>query len=85
MRFSGAEVTIQIKATVIGAETVADVALRDAVEDNNLQLENDSGDRLMSYNTRASKMPWIYKCGKTDTMFKCTLFSAIQKFANSKD
>jgi uncharacterized protein YejL (UPF0352 family) len=80
MSFSDAEVNIKVKATVIGAETFDDAILKTTAAANKLRLKNDSGDQLVRYNSRAHKMPWIYKCGKTGKMFKCDLAGAKRRF-----
>jgi hypothetical protein len=71
MRFSEAEVEIKVKAKVGGAKTRGDELLEMMAELKGLKTKNSAGDELVKYNSRAYKMPFVYKCGKTGKMYKC--------------
>ena len=43
---------------------------------------NIYGDTIVEYNSRAHKMPWIYKCGKTGKQYKTTSNNAYERFAS---
>ena len=81
MRFSEAEVEIKVKAKVKGAKTRTDSILESMAKIHGLKLKNSFGDELVQYNSRAYKMPFVYKCGKTGKMFKCDDRSAKTRFA----
>lgn len=81
MKFSEAEVEIKVKAKVKGAKTRTDSLLETMAQLKGLKLQNSFGDELVSYNTRAHKMPFVFKCGKTGKMFKCDERVAKIRFA----
>lgn len=81
MKFSEAEVEIKVKAKVKGAKTMSNAILESMAELNGLKLKNSAGDELVDYNTRAHKMPFVYRCGKTGKMFKCDERLAKIRFA----
>jgi len=81
MKFSEAEVEIKIKAKVKGAKTSADGLLETMAKIKGLKLKNSAGDELVEYNTRAHKMPFVYRCGGTGKMFKCDERMAKIRFA----
>ena len=81
MKFSEAEVEIKIKAVVKGAKTRTNVILESRVKALGLKITNQFGDELVDYNTRAYKMPFVYKCAKTGKMFKCDDRMAKMRFA----
>ena len=81
MKFSEAEVEIKVKATVKGAKTQADGALEVMAKMVGLKMKNDAGDQLVSFNSRAYKMPYNFKCGRTGGMFKCSEHEAKLRFA----
>lgn len=81
MKFSEAEVEIKVKATIKGATTLSDTILSTRAASLNLKLKNSFGDELVSYNTRAHKMPFVFKCGKTGKTFKCDERMAKMRFA----
>ena len=71
MKFSEAEVEIKVKAKVKGAKTRADSLIETMAKIKGLKLKNSAGDELVEYNTRAHKMPFVFRCAKTGKMFKC--------------
>jgi hypothetical protein len=81
MKFSEAEVEIKVKAKVKGAKTRTDSMLETMAQINGLKLKNSAGDELVEYNTRAQKMPFVFKCAKTGKMFKCDERMAKMRFA----
>ena len=81
MKFSSAEVEIKVKAKIKGAKTRTNVILESRVKALGLKITNQFGDELVDYNTRAYKMPFVYKCAKTGKMFKCDDRMAKMRFA----
>lgn len=81
MKFSESEVEIKVTAKVKGAKTFSNVILESRIAALGLKLKNKFGDELVDYNTRAYKMPFVYRCGKTGKMFKCDDRSAKMRFA----
>ena len=82
MKFSEAEVEIKVKAKVKGAKTMTNAILETRVAALGIKLKNQFGDELVDYNTRAYKMPFVYRCGKTGKMFKCDERLAKMRFAS---
>lgn len=81
MKFSEAEVEVKVKAKVKGAKTFTNVILESRVSALGLKMKNSFGDELVDYNTRAHKMPFVYRCGKTGKLFKCDDRMAKMRFA----
>ena len=81
MSFGDAEVSIKIKATIKGAKTAADSMTEMMVKSAALVSPNKGGDTIVEFNSRANKMPWIYKCGKTGKQYKTTDSNAKLRFA----
>ena len=81
MKFSEAEVEIKVRAKVKGAKTLTNVILESRAAALGLKIKNSLGDELVDYNTRAPKMPFVFKCGKTGKMFKCDERLAKIRFA----
>lgn len=81
MKFSEAEVEIKVKAKVKGAKTFTNVILESRANALGLKMKNSAGDELVEYNTRAHKMPFVFKCAKTGKMFKCDERMAKMRFA----
>jgi len=61
MKFSDVEVTIKVEAKVKGAKTVSNEILESRANVLGLKMKNKAGDELVDYNTRAYKMPFVYK------------------------
>lgn len=81
MSFSDSEVNIKVSAKVKGAQTMADVMLITRAQVLGLSLEkNGYGEKLVGYNSRAYKMPFIYET-KNGKRFKCDERSAKLRFA----
>jgi uncharacterized protein YejL (UPF0352 family) len=70
MKFSEAEVEIKVTAKVIGMKTRADSILETMIKLKGLKLKNDKGDELISYNSHAHKMPYIYQ-NAAGKRYKC--------------
>lgn len=81
MKFSESEVEIKVSAKVKGAKTLTNVILESRAAALGLKIKNSFGDELVDYNTRAQKMPFVFKCGKTGKMFKCDERNAKIRFA----
>jgi len=81
MRFSDAEVTIKVEAKIKGAVSRSTQLVETMAKARGLVMKNKHGDVLTSYNTRAHKMPFVYKCASTGKMFKCSAESAEMRFA----
>ena len=81
MSFSEAEVSIKIKAKIKGAKTRADSMTEMMVKSSGLKMVASNGDTIVEYNSRARKMPWVYKCGTTGKMYKCSEDNATRRFA----
>jgi hypothetical protein len=81
MKFSEAEVEIKVKAKVKGAKTFTNVILESRIAALGLKMKNQFGDELVDYNTKAYKMPFVYRCATTGKMFKCDERMAKMRFA----
>jgi uncharacterized protein YejL (UPF0352 family) len=81
MKFSEAEVEIKVKAKVKGAKTFSNAILESRVASLGIKMKNQFGDELVDYNTKAYKMPFVYRCAKTGKMFKCDERMAKMRFA----
>jgi uncharacterized protein YejL (UPF0352 family) len=81
MKFSDAEVEIKVKAKVKGAQTLSNAILESRAASLGMKLKNQFGDELVEYNTKAYKMPFVYRCGKTGKMYKCDERVAKMRFA----
>lgn len=80
MSFDDAEVSIKVKAKVKGAVTLEDKVLLMEVKNLGLKMSNSRGDKLVKYNTRARKMPFVYS-DASGKMYKCCMATARQRFA----
>lgn len=81
MRFSEAEVDIKVKAKVKGVKTRTDAILEMAAKNAGItNLQNSRGEKLVGYNSRSYKYPFIYETSN-GKKFKCTEQSAKIKFA----
>lgn len=81
MKFSEAEVEIKIKAKVKGAKTSADSLLETMAKIKGLKLKNSAGDELIEFNTRAYKMPFVYRNASDGKLYKCDERMAKMRFA----
>ena len=81
MRFSQSEVDIKVKAKVKGAKTLSNTVLESRIKSLGLVMKNKFGDELVDYNTRAYKMPFVYKCAKTKKLYKCDQRTVETRFA----
>jgi hypothetical protein len=81
MKFSEAEVEIKVKAKVNGAKTFSNTILESRIAALGLKMKNQFGDELVDYNTKAYKMPFVYRCAKTGKMFKCDERMVKMRFA----
>lgn len=81
MRFSSAEVEIKVKAKIEGEKTRSESLVETIAKANGLKLKNAQGDMLVEYNSRAYKMPYVFKCGKTGKLFKCDVRGVKLRFA----
>jgi len=62
MSFDSAEVSVKINFKVSGAETQDDKTLKAMAKIHRLDLNSSGpeGEKLIGYNTRARKTPWIF-------------------------
>ena len=63
IRFSGADARMQITAKVKGAVTKEDRLLEAQIAKHNLREVNGVGEKLVGYNARASRYPFVYTLG----------------------
>lgn len=80
IRYSTNEVEVKLTAKICGAKSFATTMVEQKAARLGLQMVNFRGDRLVEYNSRAYKMPYIYIDGRTGERFKCTETVAIAKF-----
>ena len=81
MKFSEAEVEIKVTAKVKGAKTFTDVILESRAAALGLKMKNKLGDELVEYNTRAYKMPFVYRNAADGKLYKCDERMAKMRFA----
>lgn len=81
MKFSEAEVEIKVKAKIVGAKTFTNVILESRASALGLKLKNKLGDELVDYNTRAHKMPFVYRNALDGKLYKCDERMAKMRFA----
>jgi hypothetical protein len=81
MKFSANEVEIKVKAKVKGAKTLTNVILESRVAALGIKLKNKAGDELVDYNTRAPKMPFVYRNAADGKLYKCAEMMAKIRFA----
>ena len=82
MRFSDAEVDIKVKAKIKGAATRTDKQLELYAKMAGVtKFENDRGDKLVGYNSRSYKYPFIYVNGLDGKRYKCDERTVKMKFA----
>lgn len=81
MRFSDAEVDIKVKAVVKGAKTRTDEQLELMAKLAGItKFENSRGEKLVKYNSRSYKYPYVYQ-GANGQMYKCSEAQAKMLFA----
>lgn len=82
MRFSESEVDIKVKAKIKGATTRTDKQLELYAKIAGVtKFENDRGDKLVGYNSRSYKYPFIYLNGLDGKRYKCDERTVKMKFA----
>jgi hypothetical protein len=81
MKFSANEVEIKVKAKVKGAKTLTNAILESRVAALGIKLKNKAGDELVDYNTRAPKMPFVYRNAADGKLYKCAEMMAKIRFA----
>jgi hypothetical protein len=81
MKFSENEVEIKVTAKVKGAKTFTNVILETRAAALGLKLKNKFGDELVDYNTRAHKMPFVYRKAEDGKLYKCDERMAKMRFA----
>ena len=80
MKFSDAEVEIKVKAKVKGAKTFSNTILETRIASLGLKMTNSVGDKLVDYNTRSWKMPYVYETAN-GKRYKCDEASVKMWFA----
>lgn len=81
MKFSEAEVEIKVKAKIVGAKTFTDAILETRAAALGLTLKNKFGDELVEYNSRAYKMPFVYRNAADGKLYKCDERLAKMRFS----
>jgi hypothetical protein len=81
MKFSEGDVEIKVNAKVKGAKTLSNVILETRAEALGLKLTNSRGDKLVDYNTRSYKYPFVYLAAKDGKRYKCDETMAKLRFA----
>jgi flagellar hook-basal body complex protein FliE len=71
MKFSEVDAEIKVKATIKGAKTFSNVILETRAASLGLNLMNKMGDKLVDYNSRAYKMPFVYINAADGKRYKC--------------
>jgi len=80
MRFSDAEVDIKVKAKVKGVVTRTDRILEAAAKSEGItKFVNAKGDKLVGYNSRSYKYPFIYETAN-GKKYKCAASQARMLF-----
>lgn len=80
MKFSESEVEIKVTAKIKGAKTFSNVVLETRAASLGLKLTNKGGDELVDYNTRAHKMPFVYRSAADGKFYKCSEIMAKMRF-----
>ncbi len=81
MKFSEGDVEIKVNAKVKGAKTFSNVMLETRAASMGLKLTNSYGDKLVDYNTRSYKYPFVYLSAKDGKRYKCDETMAKLRFA----
>lgn len=72
MRFLQESVEIKVSAKVKGGKAKTDVALERMAKIMNLSLEVRSGKKLVAYNSRSYKYPFVYLNSIDGKRYKCS-------------
>jgi len=81
MKFSETEVEVKLKAKISGAKTFTNVLLESRAKALGLVLKNKIGDELIDFNTRAYKMPFVYRKASDGKLYKCDERMAKMQFS----
>ena len=81
IKFSEHDCTIEVKVAIEGKQTFNDVILESTVKALGIKLVNSNGDRLVEYNSRSYKMPFIYVNAKDGKRYKCDEQTAKYRFS----
>lgn len=81
MKFSDQSVEIKVAAKVIGGKSVADKNLEYASKAYGLSTEPRNGKRLVGYNSRSYKYPFVYLNLLDGKRYKCSEVAAKNYFA----
>ena len=88
MKFTAESVKIIVEATVEGGvsqkQTKQQTDLAYFAAANNVSTNEMNGRRLVGYNSRAHKMPWIYQDVRSGKLFKCSTSTARIYFPTSR-
>jgi hypothetical protein len=71
MKFSEGDVEIKVNAKIKGAKTFSNIILETRAASLGLKLTNKMGDKLVDYNSRAYKMPFVYINAADGKRYKC--------------
>lgn len=78
IKFSATDCEIKVKAKIEGAQTFEDAILLSRVKALGLKMEGKFGEKLVSYNSRSYKYPFVYEKG--GKRWKCNEFQAKRLF-----
>lgn len=78
IKFSDGEFETKLNAKIVGAKTMKDTLLESVMAARGLQEMGTAGRRLVGYNPRSYKYPFVYEQG--GKRFKCSAESAEMYF-----
>ena len=78
IKFSDGDFEAKLNAKIVGAKTMKDKVLESVMAARGLQEMGTGGRRLVGYNTRSYKYPFVYEQG--GKRFKCSDESAAMYF-----
>ena len=78
IKFTEGEFDAKLNAKIVGAKTRTDTILESVVASRGLQTVGLNGRKLVSYNTRSYKYPFVYE--QNGKRFKCSTETAMMYF-----
>jgi hypothetical protein len=81
MKFRDTEVEIKVSAKIKGAKTFSNTVLETRAASLGLKLVNASGDKLVDYNPRAYKKPFIFMKASDGKKYCCDIVYAKALFS----
>ena len=79
IKFSDADFEAKLSCKIAGAKTFTDAILESVMKSNNLKEFGTNGRKLVSYNSRNYRYPFVYE--QNGKRFKCSIESAKSYFA----